>query len=110
MLPFRHLPRIVLIHLVKNAVFWMNALPTNDGITRSYSPRYVMTGQHVQASKHAVLEFGAYGVQTHEQHTNDMSQCTSHGLYLPRPYGQPTGRPLVHVPFFRGKSRTLSLD
>ena len=75
MLPFRHLPRIVLIHLVKNAVFWMNAFPTNDGITRRYSPCYVMTGQHVQASKHAVLEFGAY-VQTHEQHTNDMSQRT----------------------------------
>jgi hypothetical protein len=52
MLPFRHLPRIVLIHLIKNAVFWLNALPTNDGITRTYSPRYVMTGQHVQASKH----------------------------------------------------------
>jgi len=50
MLPFRHLPRIVLIHLVKNAVFWMNAFPTNDGITRRYSPCYVMTGQHVQAS------------------------------------------------------------
>ena len=75
MLPFRHLPRIVLIHLVKNAVFWLNALPTNDGITRTYSPRYIMTGQHILASKHAVIEFGAY-VQTHEEHTNDMRQRT----------------------------------
>jgi hypothetical protein len=38
-LPFRRLPRIALIHLVKNAVFWLNAVPTNDGITRRFSPR-----------------------------------------------------------------------
>ena len=74
-LPFHHLPRIALIHLVKNAVFWINAVPTNDGITRQYYPRYIMTGQHLLASKHAVIPFGAY-VQTHEQHTNDMGQRT----------------------------------
>jgi hypothetical protein len=74
-LPFRRLPRISLIHLVKNAVFWINAVPTNDGITRRFSPRYIMTGQHVLASKHAVIPFGAY-VQTHEQHTNDLGQRT----------------------------------
>jgi hypothetical protein len=39
MLPFRRIPRIVLIHLVKNAVFWINAVPTNDGITCQYSQR-----------------------------------------------------------------------
>jgi hypothetical protein len=34
MLPYRHVPQIALIHLVKNAVFWwLNALPTNAGIT-----------------------------------------------------------------------------
>ena len=75
-LPFiRRLPRIALIHLVKNAVFWLNAVPTNDGITRRFSPRYILTGQHILASKHAVIPFGAY-VQTHEQHTNDMGQRT----------------------------------
>ena len=75
MLPFRYIPRIMIIHLVKNAVFWLNAVPTNDGITRRFSPRYIMTGQHLLASKHAVIPFGAY-VQTHEQHTNDMQQRT----------------------------------
>jgi hypothetical protein len=73
MLPYKYLPRLVLIHLVKNAVFWLNAFPGNDGITRKYSPRYIMTGQHLSAKKHAVIEFGAY-VQTHEQHTNNMDQ------------------------------------
>ena len=40
-LPFCRLPRTALIHLVKNAVFWLNAVPTNDGITRRFSPRYI---------------------------------------------------------------------
>jgi hypothetical protein len=37
MLPYKRLPRIVLIHLVKTAVFWLNAVPTNDRITQWYS-------------------------------------------------------------------------
>jgi hypothetical protein len=81
MLPFRRLPRIILIHLVKNAVFWLNAVPTNDGITRRFSPRYIITGQHLHASKHAVIPFGAY-VQTHEQHNNDMTQRTLSSICL----------------------------
>ena len=81
MLPFRRIPRIMLIHLVKTAVFWLNAVPTNDGITQRYSPRYILTGQHVLASKHAVIPFGAY-VQTHEPHTNDMGQRTASCICL----------------------------
>ena len=96
MLPFRHLPRIVLIHLVKKKQ--VTALPTNDGITRTYSPQYIMTGQHmILASKHAVIEFGAY-VQTHEQHTNkNMSQRTMGCISLGPTGDQQAGRPLVHV-------------
>jgi hypothetical protein len=38
LLMYRHLPRIALIHLVKNAVFWLNAFPTNNGVSKKYSP------------------------------------------------------------------------
>ena len=75
MLPFRRLPHIALIHLVCNAVFWLNALPTNEGITRQYSPRYIMTGQHITATKHAIIPFGAY-VQAHESHDSNMGHRT----------------------------------
>ena len=81
MLPYRHLPRIVLIHLVKNVVFWLNAFPTNDGVSKKYSPRYIMTGQQLSYSKHAIIEFGAY-VQTHEQHSNNMDQRTMSAICL----------------------------
>jgi hypothetical protein len=66
MLPCRHLPRIALIHLVKNVVFWLNAFPTDNGVSKKCSLQYIMMGQHLSYSKHAVIEFGVY-VQTHEE-------------------------------------------
>jgi hypothetical protein len=75
MLSFRYLPRIVLVHLLRNAVFWLNAFPHEDGATQKYSPWYIMTGQYLSFAKHAVIEFGAY-VQTHEEPTNNMGQRT----------------------------------
>jgi hypothetical protein len=81
MLPFRHLPRLVLVHLMRNAVFWLNAFPHEDDATQKYSPRYIMMGQHLSFAKHAVIEFGAYA-QTHEEHTNDMNQRTMRCICL----------------------------
>ena len=71
----------MLIHLVRNAVFWLNAFPTNDGVSKKYSPRYILTGQQLSYKKHAVIEFGAY-VQTHEQHSNNMEQRTMGAICL----------------------------
>ena len=73
LLPYRTIPRLVLSHLVKNAVFWLNAFPSSDGVSSSHSPRYFLTGRELEYDKHAVLEFGQY-VQSHEEHTNDMRQ------------------------------------
>jgi hypothetical protein len=109
MLPYHHVPRIALIHLVKNAVFWLNALPTNNGITCRYSPRYIMTGQEVLASKHAVIEFGSY-VQTHEEHSNNMNQCTMGCICLGPTGNQQARRTLVHVSLVWGRGRMVSMD
>jgi hypothetical protein len=45
MLLYHHLPQIVLKHLVKSAVFWLNMFLTDDGVSKKYSPQYIMTGQ-----------------------------------------------------------------
>ena len=65
----------MLIHMVKNAALWFNAFPASDGISTQHSPRYFLTGYELTFDKHAILEFGSY-VQTHEEHTNDMSHHT----------------------------------
>ena len=81
MLPFTRIPRIVLIQLVKNTVFWLNAFPSKDGISSIHSPRRIMVGYEVSYTKHVRILFGAY-VQTHESHSNDMSNWTMGAICL----------------------------
>ena len=38
MLPFRQVPWIVLIPLLKNAVFWLNSFPAHDDVSSEHSP------------------------------------------------------------------------
>ena len=74
-LPLQHIPRVMLIHLVKNAVLWLNSFPHHDGVSSEHSPRFLLMRYELSYDTQAVLEFGAY-VQTHEEHTNDMTQWT----------------------------------
>mmetsp|Transcript_13154 Transcript_13154/g.17311 ORF Transcript_13154/g.17311 Transcript_13154/m.17311 type:complete len:154 (-) Transcript_13154:1045-1506(-) len=81
MLPFTHLPRLVVIHLVKNSVFWLNAFPATDGTSSTHLPCYLMTGYELNYKLHARLPFGSY-VQTHEDHSNNMTQRTMGAICL----------------------------
>ena len=81
MLPFKRVPCLVLIHLIKNAVFWLNALPAMDGVSSTHSPRYILTGWELEYPLHVRLEFGEY-VQTHEKHGNRMTDCTLGAICL----------------------------
>ena len=80
-LPFQHLPRIMVSRLIGNAVFWLNAFPHPDGVSDTLSPRYLLTGKHLDYNKHVRLEFGAYA-QTHEEHSNDMQRRTIGAICL----------------------------
>ena len=80
-LPFSRIPRLVVMRLVSNAVFWLNAFPHPDGVSTTLSPRYLLTGRHLDYCKHVRLEFGSYA-QTHEEHTNDMRARTLGAICL----------------------------
>ena len=71
----------MLIQLVKNTVFWLNSFPSKDGVSSQYSPRRIMVGYKVSYVKHVRIPYGAY-VQTHESHSNNMSQRTMGAIYL----------------------------
>jgi hypothetical protein len=58
MLPSKHVPCIMLIHLMKNAVFWLNAVSHDNVASQKFS--LIMIGQQVSFKKHAIIEFGAY--------------------------------------------------
>lgn len=72
-LPYSRVLRMMVIHLVHNAVFWIKSMPATHGISQEHSPGYIMMGQTVNYNKHAQLEFRQY-VQTHEKHSNRMEQ------------------------------------
>jgi acetolactate synthase regulatory subunit len=80
-LPFERIPRLVVVRLVGNSIFWLNAFPHEDSISGTLSPRYLITGRHLDYRKHVRLEFGAY-VQTHEQCTNGMERRTCGAICL----------------------------
>ena len=71
MLPFKYTPHLMVIHLVRNTIFWLNAFPTDNGWSSKHSPRYIMTGKQLDYNKHVRPEFGEY-MQTREEHDSDM--------------------------------------
>jgi hypothetical protein len=89
MLPFKHMPPIMVIEMIKAAVFWLNAFPVEGGISDRMSPRTIVTGHTVDYSKHCKYEFGEY-VQAHEEHDNSMRPRTVGALAL-RPNGNAQG-------------------
>ena len=80
-LPFKNLPRVLLVHLLKNCTLWLNAFPAADGVSSMHSPHFLLTGRELSFDKHAVLEFGSY-VQTHEEHSNGMEPHTMGAICL----------------------------
>ena len=79
-LPYKYIPCLLLVHLVKAAIFWLNAFPHRDGISDQL-PRYIMTGHTLNFQRHARLELGAC-VQMHKEHDNSMGPRTLGAIFL----------------------------
>ena len=61
----------------------LKAFPPSSGLSKTYSPRNIMTGKPLDYEKHCRLPFGAYA-QTHEDKhiTNGMITRTEGGICL----------------------------
>ena len=88
-LPFKRLPRNMIIELGKAAVYWLNSVPSPMGVSSTISPRTIITGQVLDYHKHCRYEFGEY-VQTHEEHDNSLLSRTVGAIAL-RPTGNQQG-------------------
>ena len=88
-LPFLYLPTRMAAELVYSASFWLNSFPHKNGISKTLSPRSLVTGATIDYKKHCTLEFGTY-VQTHEPHDNSMVSRTIGAIAL-RPTGNSQG-------------------
>lgn len=88
-LPFRRMPSRLIFELVYSMTFWLHAFPARDGVSSSISPRELVSGVAIDATRHCVIPFGSYA-QTHEQHDNSMTSRTIGALAL-RPTGNTQG-------------------
>jgi hypothetical protein len=58
--PFDEYPPRMVIEMVFLAVFWLNAFPHKNGISRTLSPRAIVTGLGIDYHKHCHIQFGQY--------------------------------------------------
>jgi hypothetical protein len=85
MLPFKKMPTVMIMGMVKVFVFWLNEFPYKGGVAEELSPRSIVVGQGIDDLKHCKYEFGEYA-QVHEEHDSSMTPRTTGALVL-RPTG-----------------------
>ena len=82
-LPFKYIPRLMLIEMVHTSVLWLNVFPPKGGVSDTISPRLILTGIPFDYNKHCKYVFGTYG-QVHEEPTPSNTQvgCTVGAICL----------------------------
>jgi hypothetical protein len=66
-LPFKLIPGRMIIEMLANVVLWINAFPPSSGVSKTFSPRIIMTGTALDFNTHCQIPFGAYA-EVHEDH------------------------------------------
>ena len=95
-LPFTRFTRRMTIELTKHAVMFLNAFPPKSRLSKTYTPRTIMTGKALNWKKIRKLHFGAY-VKVHEYRNvaNMLEEQTQRSICL-----RPTGNLQVTYNFF----------
>ena len=88
-LPFRKIPRRLIIEMLYAANYWLNMFLRKGGISQTMSPHTLLTGLTMNYNRHCRLECGEY-VQTHEEHDNSLNPHSIGALAL-RPTGNVQG-------------------
>ena len=81
-LPYReHMPRLITQELVAFTTTWINNNIPKNGISRTLSPREIMTGVKLDYKKHCKAPFGSYA-QVYQGTCNDMTERTIAAICL----------------------------
>ena len=82
-LTFPSFTRRMTIETAKHVVMFLNAFTPKSGLSKTYSPRTIMTGKTLYWKKSCKLNFGAYA-QVHEDRnvTNTLEERTQGAICL----------------------------
>jgi hypothetical protein len=82
-LPYKMMPKLVVIKLLHFCVMWMNLFPVKSGVSEKYNPRELVSRQKLDAKLHCKTPFGAYcEVHTDSDITNTMEPRKRWGICL----------------------------
>jgi len=82
-LPYAALPKLMVIELLHFVVMWLNAFPTNNGLSPTYSPREFILRHKLDARLHCRAPFGAYcEIHDDPEVTNTMASRTQPAICL----------------------------
>ncbi len=59
-LPFKRLPKLMIIELIHFVTMWLNYFPVANGISKKWSPRELLRRHKLDAKLHCQAPFGAY--------------------------------------------------
>lgn len=90
-LPFRRLPKLLIVHLVADAVRCLNMFPAPNGVSRHLSPLSIVTG--VPSPDYATmrLEFGTYVQLFQDPTPSNTIAARTLGAIAPTPTGNAHG-------------------
>jgi hypothetical protein len=71
-LPFEVCPKLLIKELILNSMSWLNAFPSENGVSKVLSPREIITGKQTNFKTDCRVEFGTYcQIHQHNDKTND---------------------------------------
>jgi hypothetical protein len=97
-LPFKKMPRLMLIELIYQVVLWLNAFPAKSRVSETLSPPEIVYRHKLDFAKHCRSPIGTY-CEVHDELTsrNTMVTCSTPAIVL-----NPTG-------IFQGTYKFFSL-
>jgi hypothetical protein len=97
-LPFRHLPKLMVRHMMMDVVRCLNQFPWKNGISDALSPAAIVTGAAPPDFNNMRLEFGTY-VQVFEDNSpSNTPKARSLGAIALNPTGNAQGDYFFYVP------------
>ena len=80
-LPYKRISRLMTRSVVNNSVKWLNAFPSDDGISSTLSPRNLVEGKNKPDLGLKAIAFGAYAM-VYTKTTNTMKHRSVPGISL----------------------------
>jgi hypothetical protein len=90
-MPFKRLPKMLIIELVRRAVKVLNQFPALDGVSDTVSPLAIMTGKANPDYHHMKLDFGTYAQVFEDNQPTNTTKSRRTGAIALNPTGNDQG-------------------